>query len=344
GQTLFGKRRAYQRKAAYAEFDAICSSDILVFEAQADRMLPAFLPFIVQSNGFFDHALGTSAGSLSPRTNWRDLANFEFNLPPLEEQGEISDLLWSVENSRTAVGNCQRIAQETYERTRIALLMVGPNENWTEAAITATSLDQWTQSLPAGWTAETLSSVGSVRSGATPSRSQQSRYFDGGGIPWVKTLDLNEGVITRTEENVTDTAVSETSAKVFPAGTVLVAMYGGFAQIGRTARLGVDAATNQAVSAITNLRDDLDPRFLHEVLKAGRPKWRKVAASSRKDPNITKKDIEGFDFPLPPMNLQLEVLDRLAWLQAAIDAFIHEMRCLDILRASFSSEIFGGDR
>jgi hypothetical protein len=78
GQTLFGKRRAYQRKVAFAEFDAICSGDIYTFEADETQILGEFLPVLVQSNEFFDHALGTSAGSLSPRTNWRDLASFEF--------------------------------------------------------------------------------------------------------------------------------------------------------------------------------------------------------------------------------------------------------------------------
>ena len=102
GQTLFGKRRAYQRKVAYAEFSAICSGDIYTFEADETRMLGQFLPFLVQSNAFFHHALGTSAGSLSPRTNWRDLKDFEFDLPPFDEQKRIADLLWAVEIARSA--------------------------------------------------------------------------------------------------------------------------------------------------------------------------------------------------------------------------------------------------
>lgn len=103
GQTLFGKRRAYQRKVAYAEFDAICSGDIYTFEADETHMLGHFLPFLVQSNEFLDHALGTSAGSLSPRTNWRDLANFEFDLPSLEEQKRIAHLLWAITGHKEAL-------------------------------------------------------------------------------------------------------------------------------------------------------------------------------------------------------------------------------------------------
>lgn len=103
GRTLFGKRRAYQRKVAYAEFDAICSGDIYTFEADETQLRGELLPFLVQSNGFFEHALGTSAGSLSPRTNWRDLKDFEFDLPPLEEQKRITNLLWAVERHKVAV-------------------------------------------------------------------------------------------------------------------------------------------------------------------------------------------------------------------------------------------------
>lgn len=343
GQTLFGKRRAYQRKVAYAEFDAICSGDIYTFEADETQLLGELLPFLVQSNGFFEHALGTSAGSLSPRTNWRDLKDFEFDLPPLDEQKRLADLLWAVEHHRRAIElNCEAI-RRTYERSRLALLTSGPRDAWTKAGISHDVADRWTELVPEGWTAETIASVGRVRSGATPKRSEQVRYFDGGETPWVKTLDLNEGVLVETDEYITDAAVAETSAKVVPAGTVLVAMYGGFGQIGRTARLGVDAATNQAVSAVLDLRDDVDPSFLHEVLKAGRPKWRKVAASSRKDPNITKADVQAFDFPLPPLEQQIQILDVLGQIQRSFGLIDSERAGLVSLRASLIAEIFGGN-
>jgi type I restriction enzyme, S subunit len=116
GQTLFGKRRAYQRKVAFAEFDAICSGDIYTFEADETQLRREMLPFIVQSNGFFDHALNTSAGSLSPRTNWRDLANFEFDLPPIADQRRLADLLWAVEQHRLSVSRMYRDLHAAYER------------------------------------------------------------------------------------------------------------------------------------------------------------------------------------------------------------------------------------
>ena len=97
GQVLFGRRRAYQRKVAYAEFDGICSGDILVFEVIEKVMLPELLPFLIQSEGFFQKALATSAGSLSPRTKFKELADYEFLLPPKAEQKRLAELLWAAD-------------------------------------------------------------------------------------------------------------------------------------------------------------------------------------------------------------------------------------------------------
>ncbi len=100
GQTLFGKRRAYQRKVAFAEFEGICSGDILTFESKDPKvLLPALLPFICQTEAFFDYALGTSAGSLSPRTSWKALKDFEFPLPPIDEQKHIAEILWAADEA-----------------------------------------------------------------------------------------------------------------------------------------------------------------------------------------------------------------------------------------------------
>ncbi len=100
GQVLFGKRRAYQRKVAVAEFEAVVSGDIYVLASKdTKRLLPELLPFLCLSERFFQHAVGTSAGSLSPRTNWSSLASFEFDLPPLDQQRHIAEILWAVDDS-----------------------------------------------------------------------------------------------------------------------------------------------------------------------------------------------------------------------------------------------------
>ena len=96
GDVLFGRRRAYLKKAAQSNFDGICSGDITVFRAKPN-LLPELLPFIVNNEKFFDYAVKHSAGGLSPRVKFKDLANFEFLLPPKAEQARIAKLLWAMD-------------------------------------------------------------------------------------------------------------------------------------------------------------------------------------------------------------------------------------------------------
>ena len=97
---LFGRRRAYLKKAAVAPFDGICSGDITVIEAKPDRILPELLPFIIQNDALFDFAVGKSAGSLSPRVKWEHLKNFEFELPDMDKQKELAALLWAMDDTK----------------------------------------------------------------------------------------------------------------------------------------------------------------------------------------------------------------------------------------------------
>jgi type I restriction enzyme, S subunit len=112
GQMLFGRRRAYQHKAAVAPFDGICSGDIIVMEAKPDKLLPELLPFLIHRDGFFDYAIQTSAGSLSPRTKWSHLAKYEFALPPLDEQRRIAEVLTAVEDELKSLESVTHALQQ----------------------------------------------------------------------------------------------------------------------------------------------------------------------------------------------------------------------------------------
>ena len=96
GDVLFGRRRAYLKKAALANIDGICSGDITVFRAK-ENIIPELLPFIVNNEKFFDYAVKHSAGGLSPRVKFKDLANYEFLLPPNDQQARIAELLWAMD-------------------------------------------------------------------------------------------------------------------------------------------------------------------------------------------------------------------------------------------------------
>ena len=102
GDVLFGRRRAYLKKAAVAPFDGICSGDITVIEAKPNKIVSELLPFIIQNDNFFDYAVEKSAGSLSPRVKWSHLQNYEFELPDLDKQRELAELLWAAEETKQA--------------------------------------------------------------------------------------------------------------------------------------------------------------------------------------------------------------------------------------------------
>lgn len=100
GQVLFGRRRAYLKKAAVAPVDGICSGDITVIDSKPEYLSQRLLPFIIQNDDFFDYAVGKSAGSLSPRVKWEHLKNYEFNLPDMDEQNKLADVLWAIEEAK----------------------------------------------------------------------------------------------------------------------------------------------------------------------------------------------------------------------------------------------------
>ncbi|MEZ7626841.1 restriction endonuclease subunit S [Streptococcus sp. 27098_8_148] len=150
------------------------------------------------------------------------------------------------------------------------------------------------------WTKSKLGELYEVYSGNTPSRSDD-RNYQNGEIPWIKTTDLNNSIICSNEENIS--VYGATKLKVLPEKSVLIAMYGGFNQIGRTGLLAYPATINQALAALMPV-NEINPNFLLNFLNFKKESWRNVAASSRKDPNITKNDVEKFKISFPSLDEQ----------------------------------------
>ncbi|MBF4437804.1 type I restriction endonuclease subunit S, partial [Vibrio anguillarum] len=103
GQIIFGKRRAYQRKIAVADWDCICSAHAMVLEANANNVIPDFLPFFMQSDVFMDRAVAVSEGSLSPTIKWKVLANQDFLFPGKLKQKQLLDSLKSLEHNKQKI-------------------------------------------------------------------------------------------------------------------------------------------------------------------------------------------------------------------------------------------------
>lgn len=140
GDVLFGRRRAYLKKAAVAPFDGICSGDITVIEAIPDQILPELLPFIIQNDNLFDFAVGKSAGSLSPRVKWEHLKNYEFELPDMKKQKELAELLWAMDATKKSY---QELIAATDElvKSQFIEMFESPGANFPECRIVETCAD-----------------------------------------------------------------------------------------------------------------------------------------------------------------------------------------------------------
>lgn len=211
GQVLFGKRRAYQRKVAVADFSGVCSGDIYVLESQdANVLLPELLPFICQTDAFFDHAVGTSAGSLSPRTNWSSLADFEFVLPPLHEQVRLTESLLS---SNTVVVSISE-AIRSGEKLRKSMLMDFfdfLNESRTDgiSVLGVHSTLEWSD----------MSEVGDIQMG----RQLSPKYKTGqNSRPYLRVANVFDGYIDTSDVGEMDFSDTEFAIYRLQKGDVLL--------------------------------------------------------------------------------------------------------------------------
>jgi len=185
------------------------------------------------------------------------------------------------------------------------------------------------------WKTRTLSDIATIRSGSTPSRAEPA-FYSGGTIPWVKTTDLNNDFIYRTEECITPAA----RAKINPIGSVLVAMYGGYKQIGRTGYLTMPAATNQAISVLNTDENEVSPIYLLTWMNARVEDWKKIASSSRKDPNITSTDVANFPIAYPEKDEQKQIAAVVASLNDGISAQAQKIESLKVHKAGLMQRLF----
>ena len=184
GNVLFGRRRAYLKKAAVAPFDGICSGDITVIEAKPDKIAPELLPFIIQNDALFDFAVEKSAGSLSPRVKWEHLREFEFELPEMDKQRQLAEVLWSMDATKKAYRNLVKSTDELV-KSQFIEMFGNPKNN------------------DKGIRCEPLGKVCLVERGGSPRPICDYVTDSEDGINWIKIGDADATrYISHTEEKI----------------------------------------------------------------------------------------------------------------------------------------------
>ena len=171
------------------------------------------------------------------------------------------------------------------------------------------------RSLPEGWEWMTIGDVADTTSGGTPSR-KYPQYFEG-TIPWVKSGELGDGLVSFVEETITETAIKNSSAKLFPAGTVLVALYG--ATVGKVGILNMDAATNQAVCALFPKNNLFTAKYMFYWLMSQRRDLINKSMGGAQ-PNISQGIVRSHPFPLAPLPEQELIVSRIEELFSDLEA------------------------
>lgn len=279
-----GKSAIYLERAT----DVIHGINLIRLVPDKTRIDPRYAIRIFKTDRFIDTVRSFAQKAVNQASvKTSDLRNIKIPLPPLAIQQEI---VAEIESYQKIIDGARQVVANY--RLRI--------------------------NVQQDWPLVPISELFSTKSGTTPRRDNLA-YFSGGHIPWVKTLDLNDGPIHDTEERVTDLALTETHLESLPKGTVLVAMYGGFNQIGRTGVLEIEAVHNQAMTALLP-SPKVEPYYLNAIFVSFREYWKTVANSTRKDPNITKSDVINFLLPLPDIETQRAIVAEIEAEQALVNA------------------------
>ena len=283
GQVLFGRRRAYQRKAAIAEFDGICSGDITVIEAIEGKMVPELLPFIIQTPVFFDYANRGSAGSLSPRVKWEHLADYEFELPPLEEQKILADKLWAAYRLKEAY---KKLLDATDEMVKSQFIeMFGTVENNTH-----------------NFPIMTIGEFANCFAGATPSTSHPE-YWENGRIRWMSSGEVHKGHVEDTDSRITELGYKSASTRMVPIHSIVIAIAGQGKTRGTVAITEVDLCTNQSLCAIVP-DERVNYSYLYHNLQGRYLELRGLSGDVNGRGGLNLKIIQKIPVILPPIEKQ----------------------------------------
>ena len=157
--------------------------------------------------------------------------------------------------------------------------------------------------VPKGWELSSIGKISDVSSGGTPSRNNEA-YWNG-NIPWVTTAEVQFKIIEDTVEKITEEGLANSSAKLFPAGTILMAMYGQGKTRGQVAKLGIDASTNQACAAIV-LHTGYEVDFYYQFLISQYENIREMANSGGQQ-NLSGGIVKSIPVPVPPLTEQKKI-------------------------------------
>lgn len=298
GDVLYGRLRPYLNKVVIAPFDAFASGEFIVIPP-TDAVDAKFLLYRLLSLDFVNFTATLDTGD-RPRVSWEQISKFEIDLPPVEEQHQIVEVLEDhLSRLDAALADIKQTKMKATQFRR-SLLQAALNGMFGDNEINLAT------KLPRDWQWLTLDDVARWGSGGTPKSSDKSLY--GGKIPWIVIGDLTEGLVNETTQTINQKGLDSSSAKLMPPGTVMVAMYG--ASIGRTGVMAKAMTTNQAIACGIVNESIITKEYLLYYLQSQKQNFI-YAGKGGAQPNISQGVIKNWKIPVPPIGEQVKIIQKI---------------------------------
>ncbi len=294
------------------------SQAILSFEISNEwlrRFVKLYLVLLQNSIGYF------SSGTTQFNVNADIVKNFDITIPDIESckkivlhvEGKLKSINDLIILSNKSISDLKKYKQSII--TEAVTKGLNPDAEMKDSGI------EWIGSVPIHWMLSKISKVTSSYSGGTPSRNVNN-YWENGSIPWVSSGEVSKKLIYESNEYITDLGLRNSSAKMMPKNTVIVALNGQGKTKGSSAILKISASTNQSLVGFICNKELLDYRFLNYVFNASYSYNRSYYAGGNKREGIAASDLRGKRIPLPPLEEQIIIVNHLEEINNNIDKLI----------------------
>jgi len=315
GDVIFGKRRAYQRKAAIVDFDGICSAHAFVLRANSEVIDPKLFPLFLHSDQFMHRMVDISVGGLSPTINWGDLKHQEFLLPPKDQQAQLANLLWAMDEvieKEKEIHNKQQVIKEVLRKK----YFYNPDIKSVK-----------------------LGDVAKLTAGGTPS-TVKNEYWDNGTIPWLSSGEVHKKVVHDTEKCITDIGLKNSSAKMMEIHTCLIALAGQGKTKGTVAITEIPLCTNQSVASIIANKDKVEPYYLYHNLDSRYLDFRHITGKGNSRTGLNLKILNGFEITLHSIEERKKIVTELNQIDSAMSTCEAKAESSKFLQKSLINQVF----
>ena len=298
---LIANIRPYLKKVWFADIDGGASSDVLVFRAKAGHS-PSFLYAVLLQDSFFDYVMQGAKGSKMPRGDKEQILRYEMPTLSCSEES-ISTFFLNLDQkirlNEQINQNLEAMAKQLYDYWFVQFDF--PNEEGKPYKSSGDKMvwnEKLKREIPEGWDISLIKDIATTYSGGTP-KSTNIEYYDNGEIAWINSGELNSPIITKTTNYITKCGLENSSAKLYPSNSILVAMYG--ATAGKVSLLTFEACSNQAVcGVIPTIENMLYYVYFH--ISSLYSHFITLSTGSARD-NISQDTIKNILLPIPTRNI-----------------------------------------